>query len=331
MFDTHHDLLAKLYISYLKNDFTYIENWIKNYRFDNVIGVIANLCFMSEEEMNSEFDPNFYRKDVSVIDMFKKSMELLREHIPSDLKVFASIEGCDFLEDENDLVALKELGLDAIVPVWNCKNKFGSGKRSEDGLTPLGERLIDKAAELNICVDLSHANDRTFWDIINYIKSKNLNVKVYASHSNSRSLCDIPRNLTDEQIKAIVELGGFVGIMSNSGFVDKGGYKKREEKLGTPEYDEYIKFLKEKYIEHILHVYKLTGSIDSICVSTDDMGFSELCNYKESTIFEYGNIANELRELLSKHFSEEDINKIMYENALNHLNQAKEKQVKRKR
>ncbi len=324
MFDTHYDLLTKLYICYKRNDFSYVENWVKNYNFDNVTGLIANLCFMSEKEMIEEYDKDYYKDGDSVIDIFRISTELLRKYVPSDVKVFTSIEGCDYLEDENDLVALKELGLDAIVPVWNCQNKFGSGNRSDTGLTPLGERLISKAVELGIGIDLSHANEKTFWDIINYIKSNNLNAKIYASHSNSKSLCDVKRNLTDEQIKAIGELGGFVGVMSNSGFVDYKGYGKREEKLGTPEYEEYIKFLKEKYIEHIRYIHNLTGNIESVCVSTDDMGFCELDDYKECPIFEYKTIAKEIRTLLSKYYSDEEINKIMYDNAVNLLNKNSE-------
>ena len=322
MFDTHYDLLTKLYICYKRNDFSYIENWIKNYNLENVTGLIANLCFMSPKEMEEEYDVNYFKEGDSVIEVFRISTDLLRKYVPSNIKVYASIEGCDYLNDENDLVTLKELGLDAIVPVWNCKSKFGSGNRSEDGLTPLGERLIDKAVELNLGIDLSHANEKTFWDIINYIKSNNLDAKVYASHSNSKSLCDVSRNLTDDQIKALGDLGGFVGVMSNSGFVDYKGYSKREEILGTPEYNEYIDFLKQKYVEHINHIIEITGNIESVCLSTDDMGFCELDDYKESPIFDYRSIGKGTRELLSNYYSEEEVNKIMYENAINYMNRS---------
>ena len=327
MFDTHYDLLTKLYICYKRNDFSYIENWVKNYNFNNVTGIIANLCFMSREEMKEEYDVDYFNEGDSVVDIFRISTELLRKYVPSDIQVITSIEGCDYLKDENDLYALKELGLDSILPVWNCQNKFGSGNRSDMGLTDLGEKLISKAVELDIGIDLSHANENTFWDIINYIKDNELDARVYASHSNVRSLCDIKRNLTDEQIKAIGELGGFVGIMSNSGFVDKGGYTRREELRGTPDYSEYIEYLKEKYIEHILYAHKLTGSINHVCVSTDDMGFCELGDYTECPIFNYSSIAADLRKSLSKYYSDEDINKIMYENVVNYLKPAENRKV----
>lgn len=321
MFDTHYDLLTKLYISYKRNDFSYIEKWIKNYSFNNVKGLIANLCFMSQKEMKEEYDINYYNDGDSVIDIFRISIELLKKYIPEDIIVFTSIEGCDFLNDENDLIELKKLGLNAILPVWNSKNKFGSGNRSDDGLTKLGEKLISKAVELNIGIDLSHTNQKTFWDIINYLKNNNLNPVIYASHSNVRSLCNRDRNLEDEQIKAIYELGGFVGVMSNSGFVTYGGYSEREKRIGTPDYDKYIEYLKYQYIKHIIHIHKLTGNIESVCVSTDDMGFCELDDYKETNIFDYNNIKEDLRKRLLEYYNEEEVNKIMYENAVKHLTQ----------
>ena len=331
MLDTHYDLLTKLYICYKRNDFSYIENWMKNYNQDNVNGIIANLCFMSKDEMKNEYDKDYFKDGDSVIDIFRVSISLLKKYMPNNIKVYTSIEGCDYLNNENDLVVLKELGLDAIAPVWNCKSRFGSGNRSDDGLTLLGEKLISKAVELDLGIDLSHANEKTFWDIINYIKNNNLDAKIYASHSNARSLCDTKRNLTDEQIKAIADLGGFIGVLSNSGFVDYGGYGKREEKRGTPEYNEYIEFLKNKYIEHIMFIHNLTGNIENICVSTDDMGFCELNDYIECPIFDYKSIAKELRERLSKYYTNEDINKIMYENANKLLNKTKETAIIRRK
>ena len=317
MFDTHYDLLTKLYISYKRNDFKYIENWLKNYNSDNVTGLIANLCFMSEEEMEKEYDINYL--DNSVIEIFKKSIELLYKYLPAGINCITSIEGCDYFKDENDLIDLKKLGLNAIAPVWNNKNKFGSGNRSSLGLTTLGEKLISKAVELSIGIDLSHANERTFWDIINYIKKNNLNPIIYASHSNARSICENSRNLTDEQIKAIYELGGFVGILSNSGFVEKNAYKTRENLKGTNEYYDFINYLKKKYVSHILYINKLLGCIDNIAVCTDDMGFCELDDYSECPIFDYKTVARELRLELLNYYSEEEVNKIMHENAEKYL------------
>ena len=79
MIDLHFDLLTKLYTSYLENDYEFIDNFIKNYNKNNVTGVIANLCFMSKEEMKNEYHKNYYNESVSVIEMFKVVKKLLEE------------------------------------------------------------------------------------------------------------------------------------------------------------------------------------------------------------------------------------------------------------
>ena len=74
MFDTHYDLLTIAYNSYIKNDYSYLEKVSKFFRDNNVRGVIANLYFMSKEEMNEELGPNYYQDSISVYDMFVKAI-----------------------------------------------------------------------------------------------------------------------------------------------------------------------------------------------------------------------------------------------------------------
>ena len=71
MFDLHYDLLSFCYVCYLKDDYTFLEEWKKNYRIDNVRGVVANLYFMSIPEMKEELHPSYYRKNISVVEMFR--------------------------------------------------------------------------------------------------------------------------------------------------------------------------------------------------------------------------------------------------------------------
>ena len=128
MIDLHFDLLTKLYVSYLENDFTYINEFVKSINKDNVNGMIANMCFMSKSEMEEEYSKHYFDKSVSVIEMFMVAKMLLEEYIDSDLCIL-SIEGCDHISI-SDLDTLKELGLKAILPVWNEKNRYGSGNRN---------------------------------------------------------------------------------------------------------------------------------------------------------------------------------------------------------
>lgn len=329
MIDLHFDLLTKLYTSYLENDFTFIKEFVKNYNKDNVTGVIANMCFMSKSEMEEEYSKHYFDDSVSVVDMFLVSKMLLEEYLDSDIKYILSIEGCDYV-DINDLDTLKELGLKAIVPVWNEKNRYGSGNRSDIGLTKEGVKFIWHAFELGLGVDLSHANKKTFDDIIDVAKiaaSTELDPIIYASHSNCYSLCDRDRNLTDEQLLKIKELDGVVGLFSNRGFVYKDSFKNKTDN----------ELVKERYLSHIKHVENLFGGIDNICLSTDDMTFcsDKDPDYKLCPIFNYSSIKNDLLTLLSKEYSKEDINKLLYKNAMKLFNRINKKErvseyVKRK-
>ena len=300
MIDLHHDLLSIMYYCYIRDDYSYLEDWIKNFREDNVSGLLANLYFMNPEEMKKEIGD----REINVVEMFKISTELFKKYLPNE-KVIFSIEGCDYIKDTNELEELYNLGLRNILLVWNNPNKYGSGNRSDYGLTPEGKEFISKAIDLGISIDLSHMNKNTFYDTIELIKEKQSlgkEVKVIASHSNCFSLCNHMRNLDDDQIKELGNVGGLLGLVSYSEFVSDNNSN-----------------LKEKYLEHINHAVSILG-IDRVCVSSDDMNFCKALFDEEFLMtFDYSNINKEVRELLSTKYSEEDIDKIMYKNIYNKL------------
>lgn len=319
MFDMHYDLLTLAYVCYVKQDFTYLKNWCSAYREDNVKGVFANLYFMSKEEMIEELDPNYVQETVPIIDMFKISKEIIETVLPNT-KILYSIEGCDYLEVE-ELEALYEAGLHSILPVWNEENKYASGNRSKKGLTEAGKKLLDQAITLGIGIDLSHANENSFFDIINYIKthSNKEEVVVYASHSNARDLCTRTRNLTVDEIKALQEVGGTVGVFANRNFVVE------EKDQATPQQQ-------TKYLAHINYMVKRMG-IDHVALATDDMDFCKEADpeYGHLAIFPYQNISSEIHTLLETTYSEEECQKLLYTNAENIYNKLINKKLKRRR
>ena len=108
-----------------------------------------------------------------------------------------------------------------ITLLWNYENCIGApGSREpsvmERGLTPFGVRVVERMNELGMIVDVSHASDGVFWDVMKCSKKP-----VAATHSNCRALCDVPRNLTDDQLRAIRDTGGVVGLNVFHGFVHK--------------------------------------------------------------------------------------------------------------
>ena len=201
MIDMHYDMLSVIYQCYIREDYSYIEKWIKHYNSDNVSGLIANLYFMNEDEMEKEIG----NQDINVLEMFRVTTEIFKKYLPNT-KVIYSIEGCDYIKDTIELEELYKLGLRSILLVWNNPNKYGSGNRDDYGLTDLGKEFLIKAIDLGIIIDMSHMNKKTFEDTVSLLreqKSLGKEVKVIASHSNSYDIYNHERNLSDEQILSI--------------------------------------------------------------------------------------------------------------------------------
>ena len=139
------------------------------------------------------------------------------------------IEGLPGIGDKLDYIyLLHQLGVRHIGMTWNETNAFATGQSGDKnrGLTPLGIDAVKIINELGILLDVSHANDKTFWDIAKYSKKP-----FFASHSNARSLCPSMRNLTDDQILCIGERGGMVGMNSYHNFVSQNESDKNLEML----------------------------------------------------------------------------------------------------
>ena len=303
MIDLHYDLLSILYYCYLKKDFSYIEEVKKRISSSGVLGIVCNLYFMTKDEMKEEMGDNY--QDISVVEMFRISTKLFHEYFP-DVKAIFSIEGCDFVEID-DLDELYSLGLRNILLVWNNKNKYGSGNRSDKGLTEEGKQFLRKAIDLGISIDLSHMNHNTFYDTVSLLKeekNKGKDVCVIVSHSNCYFLCDHPRNLDDEQILSLKEFNPVIGLVSYGPFVSSS------TDIGQ---------LRKEYVEHIKHVISLLGE-DAVGVSTDDMKFDYelLGNSDDIQLFPYKSIGNELEKLLKENGISK-VKKIMFEISYNKL------------
>jgi membrane dipeptidase len=144
------------------------------------------------------------------------------------------IEGAEAIDSNFDtLYLLYEAGLRSLGIVWSRQNIFGTGvpfkfpgpPDSGPGLTSEGESLVRACNQLGVLVDLSHLNERGFWDVARLTEAP-----LVATHSNVHALCASPRNLTDKQIDAIGESGGIIGINFHVGFLRADG--RRE--LDTP-------------------------------------------------------------------------------------------------
>ena len=137
------------------------------------------------------------------------------------------IEGAEAIDPNFELLdVLYEAGLRSLGPVWSRPNAFGHGvpfrcPSSPDtgpGLTDLGKELIRACNRLKILIDLSHLNERGFWDV-----AAISNAPLVATHSNAHALSPHSRNLTDIQLAAIGETGGIVGVNFSTSFLRPDG------------------------------------------------------------------------------------------------------------
>ena len=172
-----------------------------------------------------------------------------------------------------------------IALTWNFENEIGhpAAKGAKPGLKPFGMKLLGAMDRYGILADVSHLNEAGFWDICEHAS-----LPPIASHSNLKKLCGHSRNLTDEQVKAIIEKGGFIGINFYTCFL-------RDEGPATL----------EDVLRHIDGIAQL-GGIDVLGFGSDFDGIDEWPEgLGDPTGFP------PLLELLEKHgYSREDIAKI---------------------
>lgn len=161
------------------------------------------------------------------------------------ISLILGMEGAEPLKgDIAVLDAFYRLGLRVLGLTHSRRNMAGDGAffqptRSGDlgGLSAFGVEAVERCVDRGIVLDVSHLNEPGFWDVIDFSDGP-----IIASHSNCRELRDHPRNLWDEQLQAIADTGGVVGINAIKEF------------LHGPDPDI------ESYIDHIEHVIDVVGA-----------------------------------------------------------------------
>ncbi len=127
------------------------------------------------------------------------------------LGLMLALEGCEALGgDPRELEAFHTLGVRMLSLTWNLTNAFASGAADPNGpgLTPRGRELLALMEELGVVLDLAHASERTYWQAL-----KAFSGPVLVSHAACRAVNEHPRNLSDEQLRALAERNGVLGLM----------------------------------------------------------------------------------------------------------------------
>lgn len=160
------------------------------------------------------------------------------------------IEGAEAIDANFEMLdVLHAAGLRSLGPVWSRPNAFGHGvpfrcPSSPDtgpGLTDLGKALIGACNRLKILIDLSHLNERGFWDVASLTDAP-----LVATHSNAHAISPHSRNLTDKQLAAIRESGGLVGVNFAVSFLRPDGGRDKNTPL-------------DLIVQHIEHLIEHLG------------------------------------------------------------------------
>lgn len=212
---------------------------------------------------------------------------------------FIGIEnGYGIGKDLANIARFKKMGVNYITLCHSYDNDICDSsthtKKEWDGLSPFGEEVVREMNRQGIMVDLSHAGESTFWDVM-----KLTDIPVICSHSSARTLCDHDRNLTDEQLRALAKNGGVVQVCL---------------------LDAYINPVKEKAsvtdaVAHIDHIAKVAG-IDHVGIGTDFDGGGGLIGCQGDN-----DLIQLTVKLIEKGYSEEDLAKLWGGNLMRVLNE----------
>ena len=215
------------------------------------------------------------------------------------LAIVLHLEGAEFLAIEPDLLdVFYEAGLRSIGPLWNRKSLFGDGLNASfphspdtgSGLTREGKDLILACRDKHMLIDVSHMNERAFWDTLEIA-----NQPIVATHSNAHTLCAQARNLTDRQLAGIKQSSGLVGVNFDVAFLRADGQRDTQTSLDV--IVDHLAYL----IDHLGEDQVGFGSDFDGCLLPNDLS-------------DISQIAKLIERMQQRHFSDGLIEKITSKN-----------------
>lgn len=220
----------------------------------------------------------------------KDDINMLKQ---DEIGALLTLEGCEAIgKDAMKLRLLYRLGVRSFGLTWNYANLLADGalETRGAGLTTFGKHIVQELNMLHLWTDVSHLNERSFWDVIEIAKNP------IASHSNCYKFCQHPRNLNDEQIRALIKKNSVIGVT----FVPQFLTSERQANITD-------------IVRHIEYICSLGGE-KNIGFGSDFDGILEtvvdLTAYRE-----YENVVNELY----KHYDASMVERFLYDNFVEHI------------
>lgn len=218
-----------------------------------------------------------------------------------------SMESADPILFPEQLSEWKDLGVRLIGPAHYGPGRYAGGTATELGLTPEGVALIKEMERLGILLDLTHLSDQAFWHVLDIYSGP-----VLASHNNCRALVPHQRQFSDDQLRAIIERQGVIGVAFDNWMIRPGW--KRGASDNAPVTLAHI-------ADHVDHICQLAGNTQHVGIGSDlDGGFGlEQSPRDLDTIADLQKFA---ALLASRGYSDADLAAITHGNWLRLLRQA---------
>ena len=302
-------------------------------------GDVKNAFGYANREMDS-LDAIAERNPDKIVKVsgYRQLIKVVKQH---KIAAMFGVEGGHMIEDDlSKLDALYNRGARYLTLTHNIAPSWATSAADETsgkllphkGLTDFGKQVVTHMNELGMMIDVSHAGDQTFWDVIQLTTKP-----VMASHSSVYTLVHSRRNLKDDQIKAIAKNGGVIQINFNPGFIDSTFDEKEKifltrhkaeidslKKTGMQEFyagnSLYLKYAAEiqsirpplaNVIDHIEYIIKLVGA-DYVGLGSDFDGIT-LTPLQLNDVTAYPEIT---KALAAKGYSKKEITKILGGNLL---------------
>lgn len=233
------------------------------------------------------------KREEAAFSYFKKLVEFYEKEIKKiscdNLSAVLTAEnGACLGGDSDNIYYLAEKGVRMLTLTWNDENELASGAKCDSGgLKTFGKAVIRKTEKTDIFIDVSHLNEKSFYDVCSYTKAP-----IIASHSNCFSLVPNVRNLKDEQIRLIVESGGLIGLCFHAPFLVG-------ESVGSF----------EMLYRNIYHILSMGGE-NSVCFGSDFDG-----GVPESALDSLQKVKNLYAYLKGRGLTEALLEKIFFLNA----------------
>ena len=217
-----------------------------------------------------------------------------------------SLEGADSIVSIPYLEKAYMQGLRAVGPAHYGPGVYAQGTDESGGLGARGRELLKEMERFNIILDVTHLCDKNFWEAMDIFGGS-----VWASHNNCRSFVPHNRQLSDEQIKLLIEKKAVIGIPLDAWMM----VPDWQRGVSTPQSENVML---ETMIKHLDHICQLAGNANHVGIGTDlDGGYGkEQCPVDLNTIADLQKIV----PLLQKSgYDDEDINRIMSQNFIDFL------------